>query len=259
LAKVLLVRHQFYINTREPLELEPKSTYCFGVMKRWGYLRAVLVLGTLLLAVGLATSIFQVRRFREFEYAKFRDKSIQLTGVFARAAGAWIARGQLAVVQSMADLTLAGSGQYVWIQFEDEVLLDRRIDDPAVSALDLSTESGLEETTIASSFRDGGLDIVYPLNLPAQAKVVAGAVRIGFLDSAAARVVRRQSILVFSLTVGSWIAVLLVAILLVRALALRRRLAREVRVTEPGGVIRVGDLSIDTDSYSACLGARRLI
>ncbi len=236
--------------------MKPKAIYCDEVMKRWGNLPAVLVLGATLLIVGLAVSTWSVRRFHAAEYATFREKSTRLTGVFARAAGGWISKGQLDVLESMADVTLAGSGQYVWVAFGDRVLLDKRMDDPEIQELVLPLETNLAEATIESAFRDAGLDVVYPFSIPGQPGSAAGIVRIGFSDLAARNVVRKHQVIIFGSFAGSWSAVMLLAAILCRLDARRRRSQDEYSMTVPSGVIEAGALRIDTDTCEVRLGER---
>ena len=249
---------QFHINTREPLELKPKSIYCDEVMRRRGYLPGILVLGITLLILGLSISSWDVRRFRNAEYATFREKNTQLTGVFARAVGGRIARGQLDAIESMAAITLAGSGQYVWIQLRDQVLLDHRIDDPAIQALEFSLEISLKGSAIDSVLRPDGLDVSYPFSLPGQQGSTAGVVRIGFSDRAARSVVLRHQAVVYGSMAGSWLVVMAAAVLLSHFLTRRSHRESEQRMTEPGGLIEAGALRIDTDSSEVRIGGRQI-
>jgi|GEM_PF-616876 len=247
---------QFHINTREPLELKPKSIYCVEVMKRWGKLPAILVLGVVLLLVGLGVSTWQMYRFRLSEYATFREKSTRLTGVFARAVGGRIARGQLDAIESMAEITLAGSGQYVWIQFRDQVLLDKRTDEPTIQSLSIALHQSLREVEIESELRNGGLDVTYPFSLPGQSGTVAGIVRIGFSDRAARGIVSRHRAVVLGAMVGSWLLVMLAVAFLSVIRPRNQRRSEEQQLTEPAGLIEAGSMRIDTDRSEVRLGGQ---
>ena len=107
---------------RKSLELQRKSIYCLGVMKRWFNLRMILILGTILFVLGGTVAYWETRHFSESEYLTFSNQSIQLASAFARSASVWLIRCNDEALEFAANLMLAGSGQYVRIDVENEII-----------------------------------------------------------------------------------------------------------------------------------------
>lgn len=229
-------------------------------MKRWFTLRAVLILGAILFALGTTIACWETKRFRDSEYSTFTNQSIQLASVFARSASVWLIRSNDEALEFAANLLLSGSGQYVRIDVGDVTILDERVDDPRIEALDLSLDLKPSELGGArGSLRSSGLDIVVPIAFSDQGNETVGVVQIGFSDTYARAQVRSHWILIFGLTAGSWLILVLVAVFIVRILNMRSRLtAVQLQEAETDGIICCGMLEIDTEACVATLDDKDL-
>ena len=245
---------------REPLELKVKSIYCLGVMKILQQQRVpLIVIGVCLIAllvVGALVTRREISQCRNSEYAAFTDQGVQLAGVFARAAGAWLERGDLDALDDAASLLLAGSAQYLRISVQSVVVLDMRQEDfdegwllPAVN----QDTGQVRKTTYV--LRLEGLDIAVPIEVEAWGVTDPGLVQIGFSDSQARNRVAGVQRLVLLLASGAWLAVAFVAVLLVWMLMLRQRLASPT-VEDASPRMTCGALVIDTDACTAQLNDR---
>ncbi len=223
-------------------------------MKRWLSNRSILLLGTILFALGMAIASWETTKFRESEYETFSSQSIQSATVFARGAVRWLLTDNNAALEFATNIILAGSGQYVRVSIGNVTSLDRRNGDPAIESLDLeSSSASLELTDSSATLRQGRLDVVVPIEAPNQPAAAIGMVQIGFSDTHARAQVRSHRLLIFGLAGGSWL-LLLTAILAVRILTMRSRLASaQSLAVEANGVICCGALEIDTDTCAVRL------
>lgn len=249
------LRHQFYINTRKTLELGGKSIYCVGVMKRRLDLRTILILGTGLMIFGAMVARWETERYREDEYAKFSNQSIQLAWVFSRGAGAWLVRGNDTALEFATNLMLAGSGEYVRITLSDEVILDERMDDPEIEALDLLIDpKSYIDLGAQSALTNSRLDVVVPMELSGQGNEKAGVVQIGFSDTYARAQVRSHRILIFGSAAGSWLILMMITVFVARSLSMKYRLsAAQSLEVQADGIIHCGALEIDTETCAVQL------
>jgi DNA-binding winged helix-turn-helix (wHTH) protein len=226
-------------------------------MPRRTTVRFVLVLGAALLAAAAAIAQWESGRFRESEYREFRDRSLQMAEIFARSAGAWLVRGNRDALEGATKLLLAGSGQYVRLTVRGEVVLEERVDDPRIAEADLSLDpgsgGGLEART---TLRPGGLDVVFPLELPGEAGPAAGSVQLGFSDTFAALQVRTHQRFIFGLAGGLWLIVMLLIVVAGRALKARRE---EPRDASASGVLRCGELEIDIEACAVRLFGQEIV
>jgi DNA-binding winged helix-turn-helix (wHTH) protein len=175
--------------------------------------------------------------------------------VFARSAQVWLIRGNEESLGFAANLMLAGSGQYVRIANGNETVLDNRNGDPAIEALDLELDAiSSVDIEPSATLNSGRLDVVVPIEIANQRAGGIGIVQIGFSDTYAGAQVRSHRLLVFGLTGGSWLVLLLAAILVMRILTMRSRLA-SIQSPESFNerVIRCGALEIDTDTCAVRL------
>ena len=229
-------------------------------MRRWLNLRTVFILGAILLVLATSIASWETSRFSDSEYATFSNQNIQLAAVFARSASVWLVRGNDEALEFAANLMMAGSGQYVRIVVEDVIVLDERRSDPEIEALDLTL--GLWDSDfdgVQSSLRRGGLDVVVPVEIPTQPSEALGTVQIGFSDTYARAQVRSHRILIFGLTAGSWLILMLAAVFTVRILNMRSHLAiAQLQEGQPNGIIRCGALEIDTETCAARLNSKDL-
>lgn len=224
-------------------------------MKRWLTIRNVLIFGAVLFALGVAIASWESRRFRETEYATFTDQSLQLASVFARSARVWLSRGNDEALGFAANLLLAGSGQFVRIDVNNTTVLDKRNGDPNIEALDLRAERAASvDIEPRATLTPGRLDVVIAIDIPNQRAETLGVVQIGFSDAHARGQVSGHRLLVFGLTGGSWLVLMMLAILAVRILKMRLRLA-SIQSAESlsEGMIRCGVLEIDTDTCAVRL------
>jgi DNA-binding winged helix-turn-helix (wHTH) protein len=219
-------------------------------MKRWLTIRNVLILGAILFALGTAIVNWETTKFRDAEYATFTDQSLQVVSVFARSAQVWLIRDDEETLGFAANLLLAGSGQYVRIVIEGNVVLDKRNGDPAIEALNLELDSaGSVTNEFSAILTQRRLDVVVPIEVRNQRSGGLGIAQIGFSDTHARAQVRSHRLLIFGLAGGSWFILMLAGILVARILGIRSRLA-SIQSSESlnEGVIRRGVLEIDTDS-----------
>jgi DNA-binding winged helix-turn-helix (wHTH) protein len=219
-------------------------------MKRWLTLRTILVLGAILFVVGVSIAWVETERFCESEYATFTNQSLQMASVFARSARVWLLRGNEEALGFAASLLLAGSGQYVRIVADDNVVLDKRNDDPAIEALNLERDSAdLASNEPSATLAARRLDVVVPIEISNQRSGGLGIVQIGFSDTYARAQVKSHRLLVFGLAGGSWLLLMLAAILVARIVSMRARLAAaRLLDADTEVIIRCGLLEIDTDS-----------
>ncbi|MBU1049886.1 winged helix-turn-helix domain-containing protein [Candidatus Bipolaricaulota bacterium] len=224
-------------------------------MKRWLSNRSVLLLGVILFALGIAVASWETTKFRDAEYAIFMDQSLQMASVFARSAQVWLMRDNEEALGFAANLLLAGSGQYVRIANGNETVLDKRNGDPSIESLNLETNAASpEQTDPRAALRQGRLDVVVPIEAPNQRVAAIGTVQIGFSDTYAHAQVRSHRLLIFGLAGGSWLLLMLTAILAVRILNMRSRLATAQSLdSEADGIIYCGALEIDTGACAVCL------
>ena len=229
-------------------------------MKRWFTLRTVLILGAILFALGTTIASWETKRFRDSEYSTFTNQSIQLASVFARSASVWLVRSNDEALEFAANLMLAGSGQYVRIAVGDVTILEERIDDPEIGELDLSFDLASSEGAEAKgTLRQGGLDVAVPIVFSDQGNETVGIVQIGFSDTYARAQVRSHRILIFGLTAGSWLILMLAAVFTVRILNMRSRLAiAQLQDVQSDEIIRCGVLEIDTEMFAAKLNDKDL-
>lgn len=229
-------------------------------MKRWVTLRMLMILGAILLVLGGVVTCLETARFRESEYLIFSNQSIQLAFVFARSASVWLIRNDDAGLTFATNMLLAGSGQYVRIEVENVTILDERINDPEIEALDLSialTHSASIEA--GGTLRKGGFDVVIPIDFSDQGEDAVGVVQVGFSDTYARAQVRSHRILIFGITAGSWFILMLASVFIVRILNMRSRLAiAQLQEVQPDGIIRCGTLEIDTETCAATLNDKDL-
>lgn len=224
-------------------------------MTRWPTLRTILALGAILFVLGITIAWWEIERFRESEYSTFAEQSLQMASVFARSARVWLSRGNDEALGFAANLLLAGSGQYVRIDVNNTAVLDKRNGDPAINALDLGAEriTSIDREPRATLTAER-LDVVVAIDIPDQRIEGIGTVQIGFSDTYARGQVRSHRLLIFGLTAGSWLVLMLAAILAVRILSMRSRLASIHSTESPNeGMIRCGDLKIDTDTCAVRL------
>ncbi|MCK5827923.1 winged helix-turn-helix domain-containing protein, partial [Candidatus Bipolaricaulota bacterium] len=155
---------------------------------------------------------------------------------------------------------LAGSGQYVRIVVEHVSIIDERMNDPEIEALDLTIALTPSESIEAGgTLRKGGFDVVIPIGFSDQGEDVFGVVQVGFSDTYARVQVRSHRILIFGITAGSWLVLVLGMVFIVRIHNLRSRLTdAESMETQRDGVIRCGALSIDTETCDVRLSEKRI-
>ncbi len=227
-------------------------------MKRWLTLRMILMLGTILFVLGGTVAYWETRHFSESEYSTFSNQSIQLASVFARSASVWLIRNDDAGLEFATNMMLAGSGQYVRIEVENVIILDERVSDPEIEALDLSFDlTSSEGAEARATLRQGGLDVVVPLGIPGQGISPAGTVQIGFSDTQAREKVRSHRPLVFGSATGSWLFLMLITVFIARTLSMRSRLAATQSLgMQTDGIIHCGALVIDTETCAVRLSEK---
>ena len=152
-------------------------------------------------------------------------------------------------------LLLAGSGQYVRVVVEQESILDERMRDPEIESLDLTIDlTSSTSIEAGGTLRKGGFDVVIPIDFSDQGDDAVGIVQVGFSDAYARAQVRSHLILIFGLTAGSWLILMLATVFIVRIQNMRSRLADAESVeTQQDGVVRCGALSIDTETCAVWL------
>jgi len=155
-------------------------------------------------------------------------------------------------------LLLAGSGQYVRIVVEHVPILDERMKDPEIEELDLTIDlTSSASIEAGGTLREGGLDVVIPIDFLDQGDDAVGIVQVGFSDAYARAQVRSHRILIFGITAGSWLLFVLAAVFIVRIQNLRSRLTdAESMETQRDGVILCGALSIDTETCDVRLSEK---
>jgi len=252
--------HQFYINRCKTLELERESIYCLRVTRQsLGRLGTLWIgLGLLaLLGVGACVVRWDIGRRSGSEYDAFTKQNIQLSRVFARAADAWLDRGNADTVEEAADLLLVGSAQYVRITVDSVIVLDKRRANGAVMPPDLTEIDRLSDADPWHRLRDDGLDVAIPIELAGLGEPDEGIVQVGFSDAQADSRLAQYRRLVLFMAGGSWSALALMAVLVGRLLALRKRIAGvQNGGIPPDGIIRRGGPEIDTASRTVRLNGQ---
>lgn len=217
-------------------------------MKRFLNYPAILILAVVLLVLGGAIATWETKRFSESEYSTFSERSIRRVSVLANYASVWLVRGNDEAIELAASIMLAGSGQYVRIVLETGVVFDQRMDDPEIKEMDLGSDlESIRPLDARSSLRHTGLDVIVPIIVASQPDKPIGVVQVGFSREYVRKEVRAHVVLVFGIAFGSWLLLLLMALVAVRMFGAKPTIDHTQGI-ETDGIIRCGALEINTES-----------
>ncbi|MCK5213338.1 MAG: hypothetical protein KAQ74_05380, partial [Dehalococcoidia bacterium] len=141
----------------------------------------ILVLGLLLFVVGAIFVCSDINQHRMALRESFHEKCLLQTATFEEYAEQWIVRGHLDSLQASAQLLLMGSGLYVDVMLQDEILYSGSDPDLGAEVLPepVAFDAALKEG-IASFLPNGSVEANSPLILSGYKDTSIGLIRIGF-------------------------------------------------------------------------------
>jgi DNA-binding winged helix-turn-helix (wHTH) protein len=230
-------------------------------MMRWLNFRTILIVGSILLVLATVVAVRETERFRHTEYSQFIDQSGQLASLFARSASIWLDRGNEESLKFAVDLLMAGSGQYVRVVIGHETVLDERLANSDIEAMDLSYDSqAFDDSRLNATLRKGGVDILVPITSSDGRTEATGVVQIGFADTQATARVRGHRALIFGTVAGAWFTLMLAGGFVVRILDMRSRLQSiQPKEARTDGMIHCGALTIDTETCAVQLDEQSVV
>ncbi|MCK4571272.1 response regulator transcription factor [Candidatus Bipolaricaulota bacterium] len=212
----------------------------------------LLCLGIALLAVGIIVETRNVGQYRDSIRNAFRDSCRRQVLAFEEFAEHWIVRDQLDALASSAKLLLMGSGLYIDVVVQGQILFndyDEGLDiEPPYEVVEFDA---MLTRTVAENLPSGAVEVRTPIILTGYKESSIGFIRIGFSGNYVNSEIRRYALSRAWIGFGAWLGAMM-------GLAMALWLFQRRRRSTDASILQCGTLRIDINTCEVHLNGQSI-